>query len=292
MIVVKMSGGLGNQLFQYAAGRSLSIRYQTPLKLDISSYENSDKRSFKLEHFNIHAKIATQSDIQQFYRPRNILRGVLKRLGVIPTTKKIYEQREFVFDERLFNQSAKNIYLKGYWQNETYFEDIHHVIHEELQVNSPLSKSTQASLTDIFNHESVSIHIRRGDYASEISTNQKHGLLPLDYYENAIQWISTCITNPKFYVFSDDGEWVKDNLSLPNNVEYMINSERTDIDDFRLLSACKHHIIANSTFSWWGAWLSQNPDKIIVAPKQWLSIQDASEIDIIPSRWHVLDSQI
>lgn len=285
MIVVWLGGGLGNQMFQYALGRRLAIKFNVPLKLDISWFGMNQLRTFKLLNFNISADIASVEDT-------TLAKGhqCNKNLHIIFEQLKPYYRRSWVrqqrlqFDPNVFKVS-KTIYLEGYWQSERYFKDIDHILHKDFTLKSISSSQNQAMAFSIYQADSISLHVRRGDYVSNPQTSNVHGICSLNYYENAIATVSQVVRDPHFFIFSDDIEWVKQNLKMRYPATYIVhNGAEKDFEDLHLMSLCKHHIIANSTFSWWGAWLCTNPDKIVVAPQKWFNTSDDSS-DIVPASW-------
>ncbi len=179
----------------------------------------------------------------------------------------------------------KNLYLDGYWQCEKYFLHNQDIIHQEFQVTTPQSDVNKKWADIIANTNSVCIHVMRGDYVTDPGANQVHGTRGSDYYNNAITYLLDKVDSPVFFVFSDDLEWTKENISIPSEVHYMDqNGPDEDYEDLRLMMSCKHFIIANSSFSWWGAWLGNFEDKIIIAPKKWFNEPNVKD-DIVPDSW-------
>lgn len=294
MIIVRLVGGLGNQLFQYAMGRNLALLKKTELKLDKSWLEKTFKvgtfRDYRLHNFNIQENFASASEIEKV---KNQQGGILSRmLAKISGNEKSYikqsvlnEQKDFVYDPNIF-ETGKDVYVQGYWNNEKYFKDIKDIINEEFEVKIPPSIDNIKILDEIKNCNSVSIHVRRGDYVKDKKINKHHGTCSLDYYAKAMKIVGSKISNPIFFAFSDDMSWVKKNLKTKYPVHYVdINDDEHSYEDLRLMSACKHNIIANSSFSWWGAWLNQNPDKIIIAPNKWVNNANFDTSDITPKGW-------
>ncbi|MFN8447792.1 MAG: alpha-1,2-fucosyltransferase [Anaerolineae bacterium] len=185
-----------------------------------------------------------------------------------------------------FLNTPKDVYLQGYFQNERYFKSIESLIRQDFVVPTPFDSRNGEMAERIRRVQSVSLHIRRGDYATNAETRSIHGLLPLDYYQTAVQHIAKSVDQPHFFVFSDDPVWACDHLRLDfplTVVDY--NGAERDFEDMRLLSLCQHHIIANSSFSWWGAWLCENPDKIVCAPKRWLQDTRYDTDEVVPATW-------
>jgi len=292
MIIVRLMGGLGNQLFQYAAGKSLAEHHNTELKLDINTYLEDDLRSYELKHFAVSAKIASSQEINDLLH-KNRLPG-FRRIAARTEAAKPYYRRSkydephFHYDRNFF-EALKNVYLRGYWQSECYFRNISAIIRREYQVIHPL-KDRNAELAEMLqNSNSVSIHVRRGDYVTDEKTHRFHGISRQRYYLRCIEWIENKVNNPVFFVFSDDIPWTKAHLKTsPSLVFADHNTPGTACEDLRLMSLAKHHIIANSSFSWWSAWLCQNPGKIVVAPRQWFNASTHDTKDLIPRGWKTI----
>ena len=277
MVIVRIMGGLGNQLFQYAAGRSVSCKHKVPLKLDLSYYrfygDTKWARKYGLQHF------ATIQD-------------EAKENEIIEAKKFLHFKEEHFSYHREIKQVGPEVYLDGYWQSEQYFQDIIPTIQKELvNISKPTIENRRMAKRIQSGNESVCLHIRRGDYVTDRHVANILGPCGLDYYERAIRMISKHVTRPHFYLFSDDAAWVRQNLKIgyPSTL-VDINDEVTCHEDMRLMSLCRHNIIANSTFSWWGAWLSQCSKKIIIAPKKWLRQQTKAwdSKDLIPHSWYRL----
>lgn len=287
MLIVELFGGLGNQMFQYALGRRLSIDRRMPLKLDISSFETYTLRRYLLSHFSIQAELATPAELLHF-RSRRFDQRIKRRLEkwARPYDKRlIVTEQSPGFDARIL-QIGNDVYLNGYWQNEQYFAPVQAQIREEFTVKAPPSSANLDLLRQIESAQSVSLHIRRGDYASNPVTNQYHGLLPLSYYQEAVARITEELDKPQFFVFSDDIEWARAHLRLDFPTFIVdINGPDQAHEDLRLLCACQSHIIANSSFSWWGAWLSNRPRKRVYAPAQWFSNPVMNRQYTLPSSW-------
>lgn len=281
-------GGLGNQMFQYAAGRRLAVKRQTPLKLDLTwlkFIQNSDMlvlREFELDSFNFKASFATKKDLARIDIPPHTFKRRAYRTMAGPL--KLYRENETADFYPEVLDAGKNSYLEGFWQSEKYFEDISEKIRDDFSFIK-LARGENAKLVkSISNSESVSLHVRRGDYASSTTSLKMHGLISLDYYEAAINTVKKSIANPHFYVISDDPQWCKANIKIKDPVIF-IDHNIKGIEDMRLMSLCNHNIIANSSFSWWGAWLNKHPDKIVCAPKKWFNNSKMSNINRLPESW-------
>lgn len=284
MVISKIVGGLGNQMFQYAAGRSLALANNCQLKLDISFYKNYGFRAYELELFNINAEIASAAEVSQLVgmQPR-LAKYLHKRLGVSKST--YFPERDFSFDSQFFGIKLP-IYLDGYWQSPKYFSSVADQVGGELTPIEPLAGQNLEVADQMAQVNSISIHVRRGDYLTNQATNKVHGFVGVDYYKRAIHFILREIEVPYFFVFSDDLAWAKKNLGLVENVIFVDhNTGERSYEDMRLMSLCQHHIIANSSFSWWGAWLSSKPNKVVIAPKKWFATSSNSTRDLLPTGW-------
>jgi hypothetical protein len=259
-MIIKIQGGLGNQMFQYAYGRKLELS-QKKVVFDISFFsglksKKDTSRAFMLHNFNIKTNA---SFIEKYSSFNDFISKVKRKIGL---------------------KSADIFY-----QNEKYFLDIADTIKKEFTLKNSLSSQALEFSEKIMNSEnSVSIHIRRGDYISNPTTNKHHGVCDLNYYEKAIDYLKNKIQSPTFFVFSDDIEWVKENLKI-EHATLVSNPSLTECEELVLMSKCAHNIIANSTFSWWSAWLNVNSDKIVIAPTQWTRTQTSAELNILPKSW-------
>ena len=278
MIITKIKGGLGNQLFQYAVGRAVALRHKVPLKFDTTIFETYKLHNgYRLDQFAIKADIAADNEIINLKGRNNVLFSALRKAGLVKRKSYFKEKRSSYFDASVFKNNF--VYLDGYWQNELYFSDIRELILEELSPNSSTNDLSFAYLECIKKNNSVSIHVRRGDYLNLKNIN----VLDVDYYMKAVEYIRKIVEKPTFYIFSDDLEWCKSSLAFLGDCIY-VERTQTEIDDLKLMSFCQHNIIANSSFSWWGAWLNQNPNKTVIAPKGWL-LNDPGSSNVIPSDW-------
>jgi hypothetical protein len=253
MIISKIQGGLGNQMFQYAYGRHLSNKYNKKLYLDINFYQYQSLRKFSLQDFD-------DIDIS---------------VDKIKVDYPIYRVDDDFNYKELPTPNDCGYYLNGYWQSEKYFKESEHIIREEFKPNKNLFEKILE--TPGLDTKTVSMHIRRTDY---VTSNGYHPVQTMNYYQNAIDLVGDYDT---LYIFSDDINWCKENLKFKN----MIFRENTsDIEDLFLMSMCSNNIIANSSFSWWGAWLNIHPEKKIIAPTNWFGEQvNLNTSDMIPSDW-------
>ena len=278
MIITKLKGGLGNQLFQYAVGRALALHNKLPLKLDLTVFENYKLHNgYRLDQFAIQAGIATENEIINLKGGNNVLFSALRKAGLFKRKSYFKEKRSSYFDARVFKNNF--VYLDGYWQNELYFSNIREVLLRELSPINSMNDLGCDYLEPINKSNSVSLHVRRGDYLNLKNIN----VLDVDYYMKAVEYIRKNVEKPTFFIFSDDLDWCKKSLGFLDGCIY-VDRTQTEIDDLKLMSFCRHNIIANSSFSWWGAWLNQNPKKTVIAPKDWM-INDPGSSNVILSDW-------
>jgi glycosyltransferase involved in cell wall biosynthesis len=270
MVIVKLYGGLGNQLFQYATARALAIRNDAMLKLDASSGFERDfyKRRYSLNCFNIPENFASPEEI---------------------AASAYIREKHFHFDPEVCSLRG-DVYLDGYWQSEKYFKSIEEIIREELSIRRPLEGVSRRIADEMAATNSVCIHFRRlhGISGSQVDVHgvNIHGAASLDYYYRCIEHLTQTVRDPYFFVFSDDPGWARDHLKLPYPTLLVThNGPDKDYEDLRLMSLCKHHIIANSTFSWWGAWLNPARDKMVFVPEQWFNAAEHNTKDLIPESW-------
>lgn len=282
MIIIKLRGGLGNQLFQYALGKNLSLSNNAELKFDISDYKNNPDRHYCLNFFNIKTSLAGSTEID------NLKKSSIKKLM---EKLKPYKYKSTITEKfGCFNPNIlklkNNKYLIGYWQSEKYFKNIEKIIRQEITLKDKPSNYFSELSSQINYANSVSLHVRRGDYVKNKKFSKIFNALDLNYYKKAVDLITQQINYPYFFIFSDDLSWAKDNLSLPCH-HALVNADKkfNDCEELILMSLCKHNIIANSSFSWWGAWLNKNPNKIVIAPKKWFNDNSKDTSDLLPDNW-------
>jgi len=272
MIITKLIGGLGNQLFQYAVARRLAYVNHDRLKLDLTGFRDYPLRDYSLNSLRIIAEIAGDEEILNF-----------------KNNNRVVKEKYFQFDPDILSLET-DVYLEGYWQSPKYFVEIEGIIRREFQPKrAPEGKNAVLS-RKISDRNAVAVHIRRGDYAQNPVTNQYHGVCSLDYYYRAAALVAGRVADPHFFIFSDDGEWPLRNLKLNYPTTFIIDNFDNPGEDLRLISLCRHHIIANSSFSWWGAWLGASPGQIVVAPRRWFNRPEINTKDLIPDNWIVLES--
>lgn len=291
MVITRLVGGLGNQLFQYAAGRRLAYARHVPLRLDTRPFETYARQApgwgmYALGHFKISAEIANAADfdaVGRLWTSTTTLRAAHRlkifRLG------NLVRERTLDFQPEILDLPDQ-VYLSGYWESEKYFEDIRKILLEEIVPKRPLDRGNEQLARDIGGSHSVAVHIRRGDRARNKEIAAIYGIVPVSYYEAAVKIFEEKFPDARFFIFSDDPQWVKDNLRLSQPHTYVEgNRGENAYIDLYLMSLCRHNIIPNSTFSWWGAWLNGNPQKMVVAPRKWFSSREFREKDRYPAGW-------
>jgi hypothetical protein len=289
MITIRLNGGLGNQMFQYAAAKASALVNSAELFIDIDEFETYKLRKFELNDYNIKNFIIANRGVttKNKLTPQSFLIKFLKKFHLESLVQNYYYERTLLFDEKVLKLNDKT-YMEGFFQCEKYFSNIRDLLIEEFSLKKELSKYSQFIKNEINQtNNSVSLHIRRGDYISSAKTNSTHGVCDLKYYNDGIRYLNEHIGIFTIFVFSDDILWAKENLRFKNLVFIDSSEKRIAHEDIYLMSLCDCNIIANSSFSWWGAWLNQNRGKIVIAPKKWFldsKKQDNSK-DIIPNSW-------
>lgn len=292
MLIVELLGGLGNQMFQYAFGLSVSTQLRIPVKFDVQNLldrtprANFTSRDFGLDVFNAEVAIATTSDMALYKElpaagftrlSQRIQRRILKASTFV-------EQQQFAYDPQVLNV-GRNTRFIGYWQSARYFEPCAAIIQKAFTFKHSLTGLNQSLAADIAAAPSVSMHVRRGDYVSNAQANAVHGTCTPAYYRAAVEMLQAKVGAIVLFVFSDEPDWVRKNLCFDVTTVYVShNSGNASFEDLRLMSLCRHNIIANSSFSWWGAWLNQNPNKIVISPRKWMNNIDGAA-DLIPVSW-------
>lgn len=286
MIYVQIKAGLGNQMFEYAFGRALSLETNRPLSLDLSWYGNTAKkdtpRLFLLDKYNIQAKLATTEELLNFNTPvKKLFRKISRRLKY---------KKDFIFNPSEMKSSTS--YFEGHWANEKYFKKFQDVIRNDLSLKNPLTPLSQQISEAIESNKSngmttVSIHVRRGDCVTNTHAASFQGTIDTSYYDKSYDVLSQKFGSKKImlYIFSDDINWARENVLVSKNATYVSKPEIPDYEELVLMSQCDHQIIANSSFSWWAAWLNPKNDKIVIAPKQWLKDTSFDTSDVCTPSW-------
>lgn len=275
MIYTRLLARLGNQMFQYAAGRGLAARLGVDFTVDprraVHKGDGVLTRVFELDW-------ATPENMPRAQHERPLAYYAWRGLRRSP---KIYRENGLGYNAA-FDTLPDNTYLHGYWQCERYFAHIADDIRAAFVPRHPMSAQNADMAQRIAAGPSVSLHVRRGDYL----TVGAHGICDQTYYDAALAAVTQGLTSPTVYVFSDDPQWAKENLPMSfEKVVVDFNGPDSDYEDMRLMSLCQHNVIANSSFSWWGAWLNANPNKRVAGPANWFSNPKLSNPDILPDRW-------
>lgn len=293
MITVQLNGRLGNQMFQYAAARALAHRWQTEVRFDLSLLQSTGVE-YQLSCFGIPPRAASADELP--FRQRQGTAALVRRTKslserLLPFVRKtVFSDEPFTFESDFFDH-ASNCYLRGFFQNEAYFSQIAGVIRKEFTVRAPLSDQTQQLLAIMKESAAVSVHVRRGDYIENASYNGYFGTCSVDYYARACAAMRAEISSPVFIFFSDDPTWVRA-VALPALQDKGLVTDYVVVDwthsahpseDIHLMKSACHHIIANSSFSWWGAWLNAKTSKKVIAPDRWL--KELSSDSIVPRGW-------
>lgn len=286
MITVKIEGGLGNQMFQYAAAKNLSVLHGVDLQLDVSAF-NQDKssgvytgRKFELDQLNIKAHISKKNHQTP---------GLFKKIKDKLSRTRYYFEQSLNFDAEVLKLPS-NAYLEGYFQSEKYFTGIRNLLLEEFEYKvREVDKPEFAKYMEkIQKPGTVAVHIRRGDFANNKFIHSVHGTCSLEYYEAAIAKIEKLMKPSAFFIFSDDLNWAVENLGKKYEAEFVkLNSNCAHLMEMKLMSKANANIIANSSFSWWGAWLNANPSKIVIAPQNWYvePLKNSQTSYLLPDSW-------
>lgn len=282
MKTIRFLGGLGNQMFQYALYRAMQQSFPN-VKADLQGFNGYELHNgFELERiFKLQISKTTpfKSKLYNIHEKKWIYRKLRRVLNL---RKSYFEEYNlFSYDPTILT-SPKPAYLWGYWQNPAYFGAIEQQLRADFKFILPLDKKNQETLDRIQSSNSVSIHIRRGDYLTDPLLG---GLCNLKYYQEAIAMIETSVPSPKYFIFSNDIPWCREQLNLPTAEFIFWNQGSDSYIDMQLMTACKHNIIANSSFSWWAAWLNQNTNKTVICPRKWVNDAQINTSGIIPQSW-------
>ena len=288
MFVFQFMGGLGNQMFQYAAARALSIKRGIPFKIDFDDPYKFVKRELNLAAFNLKVDIASKRELNKCKPKRRFKKRLWMLLGKDPAFRLYREKGDYTFYPDFFS-CPDGAYISGFWQTEKYFLDIEDIIRSDFQFVRQASGKNEEWLKLIHTGTAISVHVRRGDVITVAKTNQLYGTITPEYYQKAIDSMATSFKDCVFFFFSDDIEWVKENIKTTFPAYYVdANDDAHNYEDLRLMSSCKHHIIANSSFSWWGAWLNPDKQKKVIGPAKWMSSRVIADTDHIPASWILL----
>lgn len=288
IVISRLKGGLGNQMFQYAFGRALSARINSDFYFETGMLDRDVLRSFALTGFCISAQEMDKDELsRKIFWPDYLLRR-FHWLPTLPGHLHYVAEKKFSFDADAASVN-RSVCLDGYWQSPKYFEHQASLLRQEFQLKHEYTADRKIILDRIKRVTAVSVHVRRGDYVSNPTTRAFHGLCSLSWYKAAMQEMSKYVDHPYFFVFSDDPKWCHDNIvgDWPIFVVDPQDDSR-DFEDMHLISECQHHIISNSSFSWWGAWLNQKPGKRVIAPRKWFNQSTNNTEDLIPMDWQRL----
>jgi len=291
VIIVRLQGGLGNQMFQYAIGRRLSLHHNTELKLDLTALldrtprENVVYRNFELGAFDIQATVAPQSALKK-YKWKDSKNRVYRRANYILRypIQRLVKEKHFHFDEQAI-RAPRNAYLTGYWQSYRYFQDIEEIIRSDFAFTEQMKLRYRSLSERAASSNSICLNVRRGDFVSNPAISKTHGVCEIDYFYRALDFVKARFQEPEILVFSDDIDWCRKNLGFGCPTLFM-DFEGNSYEYLYLMSSCRHFIIPNSTFGWWAAWLSESPNKIVVVPKEWFTNPEIITSDLIPDKWH------
>lgn len=291
MIISRIDGGLGNQMFQYAFGAYVASHANTKLWIDTSSYADKPNHGFLLDKFNIQSPVAGVEQLRELpakYRNNQAPEGILDRLRLRKLRR--VKEAKFGFNPK-FLRTSKNSYLVGYWQSEKYFPGMRDQLLREFSLKDSLTEESRRVAEKIETANSVSLHVRRGDYLTNSAAAEIYENLPIEYYRHAVQQIAQRETDLQGFVFSNDIDWCKEKLKLDIPVHYVDHTTAdTAYEDMQLMQLASHNVIANSTFSWWSAWLNQNA-RTIISPAHWFRPGQLDDTNIIPVTWQTLDNR-
>ncbi len=291
MIVSRIEGGLGNQMFQYAFGLYVAKKHGTELRLDLSSYSGDPiQHGYLLDRFSITA--ARLDEVSARLRPRRYQPKPLRpwlpdglRWGVL----RRFKQRVFGFDPRMLN-APNDAYLVGYWQSEKFFQGICDQILAEFQIRVPVSAKTQQVIERMHAVSSIGLHIRRGDYLTNPEAAKLYTQVPMEYYARCVDQWATSKKEVEVFVFSNDLSWCRKELRLPYRMHFIDHVDSSAAyEDMLMMSHCEAVAIANSTFSWWAAYLNQRSQRTVYAPSQWFCPNTMDASDIYPEHWTIVD---
>jgi hypothetical protein len=303
MITVKLQGGLGNQLFQYALGRRLQADGKDVVYDIESGYAGQKLRIYNLGHYNVHVDIAPQSEIEkgqkEEYKKKTYgfisksmrflkSKGILKTDGVVSKiSNRIKSKLPITYNIGYLPHVLQMTdgYLDGFWQSYKYLDPIRDILLKEISLKEPIENTYSETVKSILMTNSVALHVRRGDYVHDPTTKQAHYTFGIEYYEKALPIIKEKVLSPTLFVFSDDIAWARENIKTDMPIVFVSKPAIKDYEELILMSLCKHDIIANSSFSFWAAWLNQNKSKVVIAPLRWDNAYEKEHADLIPPSW-------
>ena len=300
LIISYLKGGFGNQLQQYASALAISKRINAKLKVDLSFFESEQyKEWYKMDKINVDLDIATPLEIDRLKNKPNapLIYKVLKKLGISSKYRKMTDVKElfgFEPDSRILNLNH-SAYISGWCSSEIYVRDIKSLLQVQFKPKSILSPSAKNYLESIRKTNAVSLHIRRGDF---LGLQHFFAIVPIEYYKLAVSEMTNRLEKPTFYIFSNDLLWAENNIDFIDNPIFVKvaspdnHTGNADIEEFELMKHCQHNIIANSSFSWWAAYLNNHQSKTVIAPKKWFNdkfYQSSFEkYPICPPEWKMI----
>ena len=301
MIIVKIFQGIGNQLFQYAYGRALSLDLGYRFKMDNSYFINYSevtqfgytyKRDYGLSKFNINENLATIEEVENIKKISGSNRVSLfinRKLDQLAPyyKRKTVEELDTVFDPNLL-KIKDNTYIEGYFTSELYFSKHRNILLNEFTLKSAPNQISAEIIKRMQETESVCISIRRTNFLA----NPLHNVCGTQYYLDGLRLMNEKIKKMRVFIFSDDNEWAFQNFHIPYEHEFVAHNYPDFYEDLRLMTHCKHHVIPNSTFSWWAAWLAQYPDKNVIAPRFWLNSATIDYSTVVPESWIKIENKI
>lgn len=296
-VYVHLVGGLGNQMFQYAAGLAAACHHNCQLKVDISWYEDQAKRKYLLDRWAVDVQTARKEELAPFARERSSFPArALRRFAgsLLPFQGWLsYKQPALHYDPNFF-QALPPVLLQGYFQSELFFSSVSSRLRAEFRPREPLSEVSQRVLSQIEAADwPVALHVRRGDYVHDAGTREVHGTCSADYYDLARRLVDGVSgERAHYFIFSDEPENSMDGLRPDfNRLTIVSANDERPWEHLFLMAACRDNIIANSSFSWWSAWLNAHPEKTVIAPRRWFQRQTMlkmSLVDLIPDGWITL----
>lgn len=291
MLIVNLTGGLGNQMFQYAFGKWLSLLFGIPLKTNFTDALFCTKRDYSLDCFDIEINHASTEDVFGTGFPQTKIGRLIYRL-----TKEIHLSTllfpRVITEENYINKLSnidkkKDYYIEGYWQGEKYLDDSIN-LQKIFSFSKKISPQAKKILKLIEKTNSVALHVRRGDYVTSQQVGKIFAPCGEKYYQRCIKYLNKITKSPNYFIFSDDINWAKDHIKTNKPTVYVENHKPWE--DMYLMSQCKHDIIANSTFSWWPAKLNQNKNKIVLLPKNWTTSMLSSKLSMVSKNWTIINN--
>lgn len=295
MIVVKLQGGLGNQMFQYAIGRTLAHKNNDQFALDLTFLldrmprKNLVVRDYDLNIFDINPRLTVLSRVAQRVSMPGLLYSLSRGLIKLQSYAKVQwyvSENELRFHPEILNLKG-NIYLDGYWQSEQYFTGWEDLLRKDFRLKAELSDKARMMAEKIMSVDAVCVNVRRGDFVTVQRSVERHGFVGLDYYKRALDVLESRARGLHLFVSSDDMEWSRRNIHFNYPTTYLSHEYKGEKfgEYLYLMALCRHFVIPNSSFAWWAAWLGRRPGKIVIAPQRWFVREGNDPEDLIPSSW-------